>query len=77
MEQIEFSEEALKKLYISIKKFSCFTEEERDAICCYVPMTQEMFDICLEKAAFDYDYEMVEYLMNTFPEFKCDIEADD
>ena len=69
MEKSKFSEEALKKLYISTEKLSCFTKEELDAICCYIPMTEKIFDSCLAKAILINNYEVVEYLESVFPEF--------
>lgn len=64
-----FTEEAVERLYIDIKKFSIYGKKEQKAICGYIPMTQEIFDKCYRFAAALYDDETIEYLLLTFPEF--------
>jgi hypothetical protein len=66
----EFSEESLKRLYVDIKKFSIYDDEERAALCGYIPMTKEIFKNCRNLAFAVWDIQTIHYLITNFPEFK-------
>ncbi len=65
----EFPEEALKRLYIDVKKFSCYTDEGQAALCGYTPMTEEIFESCCNIAIALWDTQTLEYLLINFPQF--------
>ena len=66
----EFSEEALKRLYIDVKNFSLYTDEGQAALCGYIPMTEEIFKSCCSIAFAVWDIQTIHYLITNFPEFK-------
>ncbi len=65
----EFSEEALKRLYIDVKKFSLYTDEGQAALCGYTPMTEEIFESCRSIAFALWDEQTLEYLLINYPQF--------
>lgn len=67
--KINFTKEAVEHLYIDIKNFSKYTEEEQQALCKYTPMTKGLFIKCFEKAFYKCDLEITDYLIENFPEY--------
>ena len=65
----EFTTKALIYLHSDINFFSNYTEEEKDALCGYIPMTEKLFKSCFKTAFEICDLETADYLIECFPEF--------
>ncbi|MBQ6878516.1 MAG: hypothetical protein IJO22_09000 [Oscillospiraceae bacterium] len=56
-------------LFYHAANLSKYSKEEYDAIYQGKPMTQKIFDKCIETAFSIFDFENIKYLTEKYPEF--------
>ena len=56
-------------LFYHAANLSKYSKEEYDAIYQGKPMTQKIFDKCIETAFSIFDFENIKYLAEKYPEF--------
>ncbi len=61
--------EGMAGLFYHAANISCYSEEELNAMCKRVPMTEEIFEECIKTALSIYDFENIRYLAKKYPEF--------
>lgn len=66
---MNFTDRQRKRLYEFISEILSLTEEENAAIDCQIPMTQELFEKCVDHCVMIDAQFTLNSLLNKYPEF--------